>query len=267
MAVKKFQDQLRLKKRRKKLVKLGLVAGVVFLILAGAGYFLFFAGVFDVRSVKIEGSQTILQSEVESMANSWLNQDFLGIKRRSNSWILSARELSLFLASQLPKVESLAVVKLTSHEVGISVTERKPEGIWCLVKTDRCFFFDGAGIAYEEAGLSEGFILTSVADGRLREIQLGSPVAPEEWFRSIATARDLLQKGGLEIKGVIIPENSFDEFSILVVPNWRVLLNIATDIPKQINSMFNVLKNKITSSQRVGLEYIDLRIQDRIYYK
>ena len=140
-------------------------------------------------------------------------------------------------------------------------------GLWCLAMPDVCYYFDKNGVAYAETGSSEGFILISVKDNRERQIRLGESVAPLDWISNIDTARELLKEGGLDISGFVIPADGFDEFDAKTSFGWPILFSHSTDVGKQISVLFNVLKNKITSSQRVSLEYIDLRIQDRIYYK
>jgi len=55
-----YQEQLRKKRRRKFLLKLLAVTGVVFLFLGGVIYLLFFAGLLDVRTIDIGGQKLFL---------------------------------------------------------------------------------------------------------------------------------------------------------------------------------------------------------------
>lgn len=249
------------------MLKLLIALGVVFLILAGVIYFLFFAKIFDVRTVEIEGAETVAGGEIEQVINNWLDGRRLGVKRRSNSFVFSVKKISPLLANQFLKIDSAEVSKKSAHEIEVSVTERKPMGLWCLSKPGVCYYFDKNGVAYAETGSSEGFILTLVRDDRERQIKLGELVAPPAWIGNIDTARELLKKGGLDISGFIIPADALDGFDAKTSFGWPILFSHSTDVGKQISALFDVLKSKIPADQLLKLEYIDLRIQDRVYYK
>ncbi|MEK7507009.1 MAG: hypothetical protein AAB585_00500 [Patescibacteria group bacterium] len=269
-----FQDQLRLKKRRWRLKKLGLLAGAVFLLAGLAVYLLFFAGLFEIRAVEINGSADSVKADTEQVVSSWLDEKSFVFRHRSNSVIFSPAQLSAKLIGSLPRIESLEIRRESRHKLKINIIERRPIGVWCLTWKQECYFFDKNTVAYEKAGVSEGFILTLVNDRREREMKIGSAVASKDWLNNIIGAKELLQKNGLEIASFSIPDNSLNEFSARVVEdrsdaraNWQILFNNGTNIPQQINSLINLLKNKLTKGQRAKLQYVDLRIQDRIYWK
>jgi cell division septal protein FtsQ len=62
-----YQDQLRKKRRRKFLLKLLAVTGVVFLFLGGIIYLSFFAGLFDVRTIDISEAEVISSADLRTV--------------------------------------------------------------------------------------------------------------------------------------------------------------------------------------------------------
>jgi len=62
-----YQDQLRKKRRRKFLLKLLAITGVVFLCLGGVIYLLFFAGLLDVRTIDIKGAEVISFADLKAV--------------------------------------------------------------------------------------------------------------------------------------------------------------------------------------------------------
>jgi hypothetical protein len=249
------------------LLKLFLVTGLIFLCLAGAVYLLFFADLFDLRSISINGAVDIPLAEIQTVAESWLNKDFLGIARNRNLLFVSSKGLASELAAKFPSIDSLKVEKKLPHGLAALITERKPAGIWCFAVSAKCFYFDKDGVVYAETEPSSGFLILSIVDYRTEKMTLGSPVASEEWFKSIIAARELLPKVGIDVAEFSIPSGSFDEFDAKTAPGWKVLFSNSTDIAKQIASLGVLLRDKLPVEKRVGLQYIDLRIQDRIYYK
>ena len=96
---------------------------------------------------------------------------------------------------------------------------------------------------------------------------LGSRVNSEEWTKNIIMARELLLKIGVSVAEFSIPSGSFDEFDAKTAGGWKILFNNSTDITKQIISLGVLFRDQLPAEKRTGLQYIDLRIQDRIYYK
>lgn len=266
MSLLKYQDQLKLKNRNKKLLKFSAISGSIFLVLAGLIYLLFFAGLFDIRAVMIISAQNMPKSEIENEINNWLDTRSLGIKHRSNSMIFSPAEIVPLLIGQFVKIESLKITRKSRHEILVEIKERQPVGIWCFFKDDKCFYYDQTGLAFEETSDSEGFIYTKVIDQQ-GKADLGSQVALDTWVDSVNLAAKLLKKGGLDAAEFVIPKDSADEFQARVSGGWKILFSTATDIGEQINSFLSFLKSKPNLSRQTNIEYFDLTVQDRIYYK
>lgn len=264
--MQKYKDDLRTKKRKKLLIKVVVFGVFVIAGMAGIIYLLFFAKLMDVRSVSVEVGEE-LRADIDSAVDNWLNEDSWQIKRRNNLVFLSGHELTTRLLGQFSKLESVRITKKLPHSIVISGQERKSEGIWCSSNEGRCFYFDKNGIAFSEAQPSSGFLILNVVDQRTRELKLGETVIGNDWLVNILKARELLMGGGISVAEFTIAADSFDEFYSKTAEGWRVLFSNQTNIAAQINSLITFLKEKLTNNQRASLEYIDLRIQDRIYYK
>lgn len=269
--VQKYRNEYRAQKRRKFVLKTSAVLFILVLIAVGTVYLLFFSKLLDVRTVAINGAETIEETDLNSAVGDWLSTKIWKVPRRNNLVFLSADNLVKYLESKFPKLASVSVSKKLPHNLEITVSERKPIGVWCLSvqgqSSPDCFYFDKDAVAYAMAGNSSGFLLATISDQRNREITLGSLVTTGQWFENILSARDLLTKIGIDITGISIPAGSFDEFDAKTIDGWQIMFSNQTDISSQINSLAIFLKDKITPNQRAKLQYVDLRIQDRIYFK
>lgn len=268
----RYKDELKAKKRKKLLagaVGFGLliVAGAI-----GAVYLLFFARLLDVRNITIESSEE-LYAGIDSAVTDWLGSGLWGLTKRSNILFWSDDALASRLITQIPELESVAITRDFPHTLVISVKERKPEGVWCLSAQaglsgqDWCFYFDKNGVAFGESRPSDGFLILNVIDQRSRELNLGDRVAEGVWITNIIKARESLAKNNINVSAFVIPPDSFDEFHAKTAEGWKIRFGNQTDIESQINALAVFLKEKISASQRASLQYVDLRIQDRIYYK
>lgn len=261
-----YKDELRTKKRKRLVSRLAFFVVVLVAGTTGATYLLFFARLVDVRDMTIETSEE-LRAGIDSTANDWLDGGFWQFTKRNNLFFLSGDALVSSLLGQFPELESAAVTKKFPHSLIISTRERRPEGIWCLTGADRCFYFDKNGKAFGETQPSDGFLVLNVIDQRPRELKLGDIVAEEGWTTNILKARELLAKSDVNVSAFIIPVDSFDEFHAKTAQGWKILFSNQTDIESQISSLTSFLKEKLTPAQIPQPQYIDLRIQDRIYYK
>lgn len=240
---------------------------LIVLVVVGAGiYVLFFARLLDVREVRIEvrGDHG---EELGQAINDWLDDDFLKIKKRNNTLILSSDTLATDLMALFPRMDFLNVEKELPHILLISGQERSSAGIWCVVKQDRCFHFDKNGVAFADTGQSSGFLILNVNDSRERSVKLGESVAEKIWLDNMIKSRNLIVTTGVVVSGFVVPQDSLEEFHAQTTEGWKIMFSTSTDIEKQINALGIFLREKINKNDRSELEYIDLRVQDRIYYK
>lgn len=264
--MQKYKDELRVQKRKKILVRAVFCAVFIILGFMGVAYLLFFSRQLDVRSVKINAADE-LRVQISVAVEDWLNWKKWLVARRNNIVFLSSEQLASVLVGQFPKLESARVVKKLPHSLEISVNERKSAGIWCFSVRERCFYFDKNGIAFSPTQFSSGFLLLNVVDRRERDVELGDVVAEGDWLTNIIKAKENLNKHDINISEFVISADSFEEFHAVTAYGWTIMFSNSTDISKQIDALRIFLSEKFTSGQKANLQYIDLRIQDRIYYK
>ncbi|MEX1063774.1 MAG: hypothetical protein WD898_01055 [Candidatus Paceibacterota bacterium] len=258
-----YKDQLKSKKRKKIFGKVMLGVIIILAIVGGIIYALFFTSWFDVRNVSITGPEDSLRSDINVVINEWLDKDFLSISRRSNIFLLSLEELSAIMLSRFPKLDSVDISRKGQHDIEISASQRKPIGVWCT--STSCAYFDQKGIAYAETGQSAGFLILNVVDKRDNKIMLGSSIILDDWLQKIILAKELLLKPDINVSRFEIPENTFDEFHAVTPVGWKIYFSVSTDISKQVSALASLLRERLSLAEIT--EYVDLRIQDRIYYK
>src|SRR3990167_8924786 len=100
-----YQDQLKFQKRKKFLHRIYLYEGITVCALGLLAYGLFFAGLFDVQTVRVSASDTVSVEKIESAANGWLDARRFFIKHRYNSLLFSPRNLEPLLLSVFPEIE------------------------------------------------------------------------------------------------------------------------------------------------------------------
>src|SRR3989338_67882 len=263
----RYHDQLKLEKRRHLMRKVLFVLVITLIVCAGLIYGLFFAKLFDVREITITGGQTLNNNEIFDFVSQKIEQKVFGIKRGSNLFFLSSEKIEQELLKTYPKIDAVMAAKSYFHKLNIEVKERSSYGIWCLTKQDKCYYFDKSGVLYDSAPSTSGFLLFSVKDERRRDVKLGERAEEQSWIDSLVLARQKLTERGFQVKELVIPEDSFDEFYALESRGWKIQMSINTDLDAQIKTIADFLKQKLTPERIIQLQYVDIRIADRIYYR
>lgn len=263
----RYHDQLKLQKRRHLMRRVLFISLACVVVCVALFYVLFFAKFFNVTDVKVSGTETVSGEAIVVGLNYSLAEKFLAIPKGSNMLFVRSDKLVERLLSDNPKLESVVITKDYFHKLNVVVKERRSVGIWCLTKENKCYYFDTDGVLYENAPDTSGYLLFNIKDERVRQLVLGEQVESQTWISALALARQQLTERDFQVRELVIPENSFDEFYALEGRNWRILMSINTDLEAQVKAMADFLKQKLTTDRISQLQYVDLRIQDRIYYK
>jgi hypothetical protein len=105
-----------------------------------------------------------------------------------------------------------------------------------------------------------------IKDFSLEDFSMGKKLFSEQVINSIARLRNDLFS---EIKAKALWFGSFTyppkEIKVMTSEGWYVLFDLTRDIKSQLSILKAALAEKIPD--RKNLQYVDLRIENRIYYK
>lgn len=279
-----YRDEIARRQRRIFIIK--VVFGIIGIGMAGAGlvYFLFFSRLFDVREISFNGLDTVSSDEFQRKIDEKLNQKILKyLPRRNNIFFVSTRNFETEFTSAYPIFKSVSVQKKLLHGLVFNFSERKPAGIWCfnLQEGGSCSYFDENKVLWGQPAKSSGFIFLTVDDQRDRN----NRQIDEEFFKPIT---EVAKNMSGEINNIVIPRGSFNEFRVNTAQGYYLLFVTDSDIHPErgregsqrdpasygIQNQLDILKifidDKIKNSLTAGVfhpQYIDLRIDGRVYYK
>ena len=143
------------------------------------------------------------------------------------------------------------------------IEERDTLGVWC--KSGDCFYFDKNGVIFEQAPRSFGSLVISIEDARDIEANLGSAVLDKNQVEFSSAVHGIIGRNfPFSSRTFFITKEA--EYEILTSENWRLLLNKNEDSEYQLSNLKHLLDKEI-QSRRGELEYIDLRLGNKVYYK
>ena len=260
---------------------IALVLGIV-VVVAGLIYLLFFFHLFDVREVSFNGLDTVSSDEFRGKIEQNLSQKILKfLPRRDNIFFVNTGKFEKEFALAYPVFKSVNVQRKLFHGLIFNFTERKPAGVWCFRDagstsfTTSCSYFDEDKILWAQPAKSYGFIFLTVDDQR-EMVRLGSPQGAgrqidNEFFKPIM---EVAKRMSGEINNIIIPADSFNEFRVYTA-NFYIIFTTDSDVKNQLDTLKIFFDDKIKDSSPADLsgqggfhpQYIDLRIDGRVYYK
>ncbi len=142
-------------------------------------------------------------------------------------------------------------------------------GIFCKensLQENKCFYVDKQGVIFEDAPRTSGGLVLLIKDYSDKEIKLYDQVLNLETINMITEIKNYLSSEiGLSAVSFDIDSYPVNKLRVVTNESWYVLFGLKQEIKKQLLSLKVVLDEKI--EDRMSLQYIDLRIENRIYYK
>ena len=273
----KYGDNVARKKWRHFFLKV-LVVFAVFLGLSVISiYFLFFSKFLQINEQNIEGLQTLTSGEIYPILDSIINKTAFGIsslKLQKNMIFFNDELVRSKILSSFPVVEEVEIKKEYPHKIIVQIKERSAIGTWCFNKNDvpavdsstllttGCRYFDQNGVLWGKALKSSGSLFLTIEDMRSSGSYL-EVIEPsfQEALKQVVTG---LGRMNIVIRKISIPDDSINDLQVHTARGYRIIFNADSEVNKQIESLKIFLANQ---SQDFKPEYIDARINGRIYYK
>lgn len=266
----------KLERKRKRTLKIKIYAGLAafFVLLIGVGYLIVYSSVFQITRINTNNTQIDADNTIESLKKFFVGQskitEFLGPE---NILVWKPEKIGEFLKNYSPaqpgearqrrQIAELAIEKkYFNREIKISVLEREKFGIWCQLTTNDCWWFDKKGVIFSEALRAEGQLINKVDDFSGRSLSLGEPALEEKFLSNLIKIFEILEKSDLKIKSLKLENLELQE----VVTDSPLMPKIHFSL--RINSEFALAA--LESIKKIGfekIEYIDLRVENRAYYK
>ena len=198
-------------------------------------------------------------------------------EKKQNIFLFPANDLERILEFEFPRSESIKVKRnVFKRTVVVDVQERTPYALWCREVAlpraadveaasigEECFLADSGGFLFSEATGEETLITLFDCVKHPDGAMLRKNVTPA-YFRNVVALLADLQKLDLHITSVTFID---DEAQVMVAPGWKLLIALSKDVSTIPVNLATVLDENELGDQLDALEYVDLRFDDRAYYK
>lgn len=253
---------------RRRRIRFLTVAGVVssVVLLASGISVASHLNALQVASISIEGNKKIKTRALEAYMHTATASTGFGVISKQNIFLYPTAMLERTAAYEFPHIESVSITRnLPKRNIEVSLAEREPYAIWCRTLTrEDCYLIDATGFIYEKAQVpQEEYIAFSGGVTETRANPLRVSVAPE-YFE---TVRQLIH--ALKENDISVVEVSFDgaDGRLVTAGGWYVLIALDKDLGATAFNMEAVLDEYNLRTSLDSLLYIDMRFDERVYYK
>jgi hypothetical protein len=267
------------KKRPASKLKIGILAAVFLILVAGAVYLVVYSPVFRIKNIEITGNKEVDKDEIINVF-----KDIIGRQSKLLTSVLKTNNILLWgdnenlyqeVKSSIPKISEVSLKKdYFNRSIKISIKEREKFGVWCAGEAAAtsseqsavkdCFWFDNNGVIFAEAPTVEGNLINKVDDYAGRSLKPGDVVLSEKFFVNLAKIFGVLEKSDMKIKSLKLYDLGLQE----VFTNPEIVSLPSVYFSLRFDPKFAL--PAIESMKKIGLSkigYIDLRVENRVYYK
>lgn len=266
-------------------------AGVVFLsLVAGVLFTVKRSSLLEVRAFEVSGVPAVYGEQVRRDL-----EDF----SRTHSWAFRALGANNILAwnnnqreflAENPQFRSLRVQRdLFRHTIKVVVDGREKFGLWCGAVggdvavgvseadsatssdatipftgvTFECHWFDRDGVLFAKAPQVQSELFNRVYDSTGRSLGLRDKVLPDRLFTNLTSIFGLLESAQINTKTVFIRNLELEEVEVVSISDPTLYFSLHAS-PDFAMSAIDAIKR---SGDWKNITYIDLRVEDRAYYR
>jgi cell division septal protein FtsQ len=256
---------------RSKPLNLKVVLSFALLIAAVVGPLVFFAWLvvgtetFLVQAITVVDARPHVTEGVQHL----VEQELLAGGRRPTIFFVRTVRLERLIREQFPSVRNVLVQRQLPGVVKIIIQEKTPALL--LLTHGAYYFVDEGGVAYERAELSllPGVVLPTVKNKDASgEVTIGKPVLEAVFVTFVKEVQAALpHRVGAEVVEMYIPSLAAREVSFRLSNNWTIRFDSTASAARQLSILEQVLNDTLSDDEKKQLEYIDLRIPNRVYYR
>lgn len=283
IARRKFRSEPAKKRERIKL------AFRIVLVFVGLGAFgaLFFAGVrldqLRIQHIYIHSNGVLDRSQIASAIESNFSSHYLGLFPKNSIFVLSHSELENTIQSEFPRIENVTFKRSGPWTIGVEVTEREPDALWCGDVTPpiaeekttehardnstlwgTCYYMDKNSYIYSKAPLYTGNVFARYYGSLERAEPIGQHfINPDVYARWQGFYESFIFKEIVPQAVLFLDERDIE---LYLSNGLKVFIPIAEDVDLAKRRLFSILESDTVDYTKT-VDYIDLRFGKKAFVK
>jgi cell division septal protein FtsQ len=237
------------------------------LVLGGLVYFLFFSNFFRVEKIVLVNNKEVNQEEIESQFKKFGEKKRFFVLPADSIFILNKESLGAFLLDSIPNLKDVSIEKKLLNVLKIKVKEKQLSVVW--VSGNKLHYVDQEGKICCQASLDEVVEkhLPIVYDVSSKQVSRNEEVMTSKFVGFLQELyREFPEKISVDAKKFWVPSVLSREIHLETQAGWKVYFNVDRTVESQLNDLKIVIDEQIKGNIN-SIKYIDLRVENWIYYK
>jgi cell division septal protein FtsQ len=234
-------------------------------------YLALFSPYLDLTKISIEGNQDIPAKSISNSVRESLDGKYFDLFPKNNFFLANKKSIKSSIKSDFKNVDITSISKIFPDAITIKIVERKAKLAWC--SGGACYFVDRTGLAYGGASEDEEKLriknfLVVVDDSAIPVKIEETKIDPE--FVGYIEAVNAMVTDDLKINligSVHTPAAASKEISLETVEGWILKLSMEYSNDESKKIIQALFESELNEEARKNLEYLDLRVKGKVYYK
>lgn len=268
---KKDRRNVELPRGKKQSSNKWLYRVVATLFFATVIFVLFFSDFLGIAKVEISGLSKLENRPIRDLVEARMAGKYLGLINKNNLILFQKNKTIKMLQDNFKRIENVKIEKVFPAELKVIIKERILTMLLC--SSGECYILNEKGEPYRAENFSpEELAMENLVT--LNDVS-GAKISPdnnplESDFQAFILN---LENRVLEDVGIIFkkqyetPNRMSGDLKIETEAGWKIYFNKNIGLEKEVLILKTVLANKIEKEQQKDLEYIDLRINNKVFYK
>lgn len=248
--------------------------GVIFLWLlffGTVGYAALFSSYLILASWQVEGLSLISETGFRETVDQELAQKYLGFIPRRSFFLIQPEKLERLLKDRYPLIRHVVVERIFPDRMKVTVEERDRILLWCVASECAHVLEDGSVIpttpAYQkEENQSRTLFLRDESDEPLR---FGNDIYDASFMLLATSLQSSLQmQFGIDTENEMMLASRFaNELRVKTKDGWEIYFSTRTPLETSLQALRLLFEKELQRERLPELQYIDLRTENRIFYR
>lgn len=224
-------------------------------------YLLIFSPIFQIKTLIISAPLQISNNVLQDLVEKTTFKKLLFFPTQS-IFLYNSRETQETILQRFSQIELIKIKRNLPGTLVVEMKNRQAVGQWC--QKEQCFLVDKQGVLFHEDFATQETPDLLIFSLKEHIVKSGQKTLAQEELEAIGEIfRELNEELGVNTKKFIIASGRLIAKTAL---GPEIYFDLQGDIPEQLFNL-KVLLEKQVSLQKTGLEYIDLRFGNRVFYK
>jgi hypothetical protein len=234
-------------------------------------YLFFFSTFLDISKMIIQGNQDISNVEISKVVEKSIEGNYLKYLPKKNFFLVSEKNIGSAVKNNFNRLEVSSIEKKFPDMIFVKVVERKAKLVWCSAGV--CYFADRSGLVYGGANETEENLRAAnflvVVDDSAIPVDMGkTKINPD--FIGYIEAVNARMRDDLKVEpsaSYHTPGIASQEVNVMTSEEWTLKISSEYSTEEAKKIIQTLFEKDLTEETRKNLDYLDLRVNGKIYYK